>query len=62
MSLQRSACCCCAASNCCPGLVSSQYLISIKYACRWFTFSWWGSLARLAVVALSVGLCLLRNA
>eukprot|EP00983_Pelagomonas_calceolata_P013708 439326-Pelagomonas_calceolata.AAC.1 len=30
MSLQRSACCRCAAFNYCPGLVSSQYLISIK--------------------------------
>eukprot|EP00983_Pelagomonas_calceolata_P124400 1161103-Pelagomonas_calceolata.AAC.11 len=51
-SLQRSACCRCAASNCqqcCPGLVSSQYLISIKCTCRWLTFSWWGCLTRLAV-------------
>eukprot|EP00983_Pelagomonas_calceolata_P014846 471244-Pelagomonas_calceolata.AAC.1 len=62
MSLQRSACCRCAASNCCPGIVSSQYLVSIKCTCRWFTFSWWGSHTRLAVVALSVGLCLLHNA
>eukprot|EP00983_Pelagomonas_calceolata_P003456 113004-Pelagomonas_calceolata.AAC.2 len=29
-SLQRPACCRCAASICCPGLVSSQYFISIK--------------------------------
>eukprot|EP00983_Pelagomonas_calceolata_P053142 1143182-Pelagomonas_calceolata.AAC.1 len=34
MSLQRSACCRCAASNSCPGLVSSQYLFSIKCTCR----------------------------
>eukprot|EP00983_Pelagomonas_calceolata_P024900 782956-Pelagomonas_calceolata.AAC.1 len=62
MSLQRSACCRCAASNCCPSLVSSQYLISIKCTCRWSTFSRWGSLTRLAVVALNVGLCLPRKA
>eukprot|EP00983_Pelagomonas_calceolata_P027077 851196-Pelagomonas_calceolata.AAC.1 len=64
MSLQRSACCRCAASNWSPGLVSSQYLISIKCTCRLFTFSWWGCLTRLAVMALtgSVGLNLLRNA
>eukprot|EP00983_Pelagomonas_calceolata_P036024 1127396-Pelagomonas_calceolata.AAC.1 len=31
MSLLRPACCRCAASNCCPGLVSSQYSISIKH-------------------------------
>eukprot|EP00983_Pelagomonas_calceolata_P023442 738465-Pelagomonas_calceolata.AAC.1 len=37
MSLQRSACCRCAVSNCCPGLVSSQCLVSIKCTCRWFT-------------------------
>eukprot|EP00983_Pelagomonas_calceolata_P134955 1162109-Pelagomonas_calceolata.AAC.1 len=37
MGLQRSAFCRCAASNCCPGLVSSQYLTSIKCTCRWFT-------------------------
>eukprot|EP00983_Pelagomonas_calceolata_P023806 749634-Pelagomonas_calceolata.AAC.1 len=30
ISLQRSACCRCAASNCCTGLVSSQYLISLQ--------------------------------
>eukprot|EP00983_Pelagomonas_calceolata_P058831 1145648-Pelagomonas_calceolata.AAC.2 len=29
-ALKRSACCRCAASNCCPGLASSHYLISIK--------------------------------
>eukprot|EP00983_Pelagomonas_calceolata_P013124 419381-Pelagomonas_calceolata.AAC.1 len=58
----RSACCRCAASNCCPGPMSSQHLISIKCTCRWFTFSRWGCLTRLAVVVLSVGLCLLRNA
>eukprot|EP00983_Pelagomonas_calceolata_P049885 1141697-Pelagomonas_calceolata.AAC.2 len=62
MSLQRSACCFCAASNCCPGLVSSQYLISIKCTCRWFTSNWWGCLTRLAVVVLCVGLCLPCNA
>eukprot|EP00983_Pelagomonas_calceolata_P005355 174306-Pelagomonas_calceolata.AAC.1 len=27
-SLQNSACCRCAASNCCPGLVSSKFMIS----------------------------------
>eukprot|EP00983_Pelagomonas_calceolata_P023853 750976-Pelagomonas_calceolata.AAC.1 len=62
MSLQRSACCRCATSNCCPGLASSQFLISIKCTCRWFTFCSWGCLSRLAVVVLSVGLCLLPNA
>eukprot|EP00983_Pelagomonas_calceolata_P074836 1152723-Pelagomonas_calceolata.AAC.2 len=36
-------------------LVSSQYLISNKCTCRWFTFSWWGCLTRLAVVVLCVG-------
>eukprot|EP00983_Pelagomonas_calceolata_P028031 879596-Pelagomonas_calceolata.AAC.1 len=62
MSLQRSACCRCVASNCCPGLVSSQFLTSIECTCRWFTFGWWACLTHLAVVVLSVGLCLLRNA
>eukprot|EP00983_Pelagomonas_calceolata_P015621 496287-Pelagomonas_calceolata.AAC.1 len=60
--LQKSACCRCAASKCCPGLMSSQSLILIKCTCLWLTFSWWGCLTWLAVVALSVGLCLLRNA
>eukprot|EP00983_Pelagomonas_calceolata_P080703 1155262-Pelagomonas_calceolata.AAC.1 len=45
MSSQRSACCRCAASNCRPGLVSSQYLISIKCTCRWYTFSWYSNTA-----------------
>eukprot|EP00983_Pelagomonas_calceolata_P011982 384760-Pelagomonas_calceolata.AAC.1 len=62
MSLLRSVCCRCAASNCCQGLVSSQYFISIKCICRWFTSSWWGCLTRLPRVILCVGLCLLRNA
>eukprot|EP00983_Pelagomonas_calceolata_P004430 144025-Pelagomonas_calceolata.AAC.1 len=30
----ESACCRCAAPNCCPGLVSSQYLISINCTCH----------------------------
>eukprot|EP00983_Pelagomonas_calceolata_P030677 963659-Pelagomonas_calceolata.AAC.1 len=38
MFLQRSAYCRCAASNCCPGLMSSQYVISIKCTCRWSTY------------------------
>eukprot|EP00983_Pelagomonas_calceolata_P076630 1153493-Pelagomonas_calceolata.AAC.1 len=33
ISLHRSTCCRCAASNCCPGLMASQYLISIYYTC-----------------------------
>eukprot|EP00983_Pelagomonas_calceolata_P046710 1140309-Pelagomonas_calceolata.AAC.1 len=56
------ACCRCAASNCCPGLVSSQYLILIECTCCWFIFGFWGCLTQLAVVVLSEGLCLLHNA
>eukprot|EP00983_Pelagomonas_calceolata_P038180 1136700-Pelagomonas_calceolata.AAC.1 len=33
--LQRSTFCCCAAFNFCPGLVPSQYLVSIRCACCW---------------------------
>eukprot|EP00983_Pelagomonas_calceolata_P003447 112495-Pelagomonas_calceolata.AAC.1 len=32
--------CRCAASNCCPGLMSSQYLISIKCAFHCLAISW----------------------
>eukprot|EP00983_Pelagomonas_calceolata_P065108 1148441-Pelagomonas_calceolata.AAC.8 len=51
-TLHSSLCCCREASSWAPGLVSSQYMISIKWIWRFWVFTSWSCLAGVVLLLL----------